>query len=196
MNREYCKEQNKSMTRIEKGRLDVFFPQGVIDSMRFKNWITQLDLRTCAECRANHGKVYDRFDAPDAKPPLHTKCRCRIENMRAIPAGAATKDGLNGADFWLKYYGTLPNYYISKEQLNALGWEYGDRPSKFAPGRMLGGMPYDNKDMHLPNQTGRVWYEADINYTPGRRNLHRVLWSNDGLIFVTYDHYRSFYQVF
>ena len=42
---------------------------------------------------------------------------------------------------------------------------------------------------------GRIWYEADINYKKGRRNSQRILWSNDGLIFVTYDHYRTFFEV-
>ena len=37
--------------------------------------------------------------------------------------------------------------------------------------------------------------EADINYTPGKRNSQRILWSNDGLIFVTYDHYETFYGI-
>ena len=41
----------------------------------------------------------------------------------------------------------------------------------------------------------RYWYEADINYYEGRRNGHRVLFSNDGLIFVTYDHYLTFYEI-
>ena len=54
---------------------------------------------------------------------------------------------------------------------------------------------YNNDDRRLPTKFGRVWYEADINYTPGRRNTHRILWSNDGLIFVTYNHYRTFYEI-
>ena len=44
-------------------------------------------------------------------------------------------------------------------------------------------------------KAGRVWYEADINYTGGYRNTHRILYSNDGLIFVTYNHYETFYEV-
>lgn len=66
---------------------------------------------------------------------------------------------------------------------------------KYAPGKMFTKGVYDNSDKHLPDKPGRVWYEADINYTPGKRNKHRVLWSNDGLIFVTYDHYTTFYEI-
>ena len=52
-----------------------------------------------------------------------------------------------------------------------------------------------NFDMHLPSAPGRVWYEADLNYYRGKRNTHRILWSNDGLVFVTYDHYLTFIEV-
>ena len=53
---------------------------------------------------------------------------------------------------------------------------------------VIGGDIYRNKD-------GRIWYEADINYTGGIRNSSRILYSNDGLVFVTYDHYFTFNQI-
>lgn len=63
------------------------------------------------------------------------------------------------------------------------------------PDTMITMGEYLNEDNHLPDAPGRIWYEADINYYEGRRNRHRILWSNDGLIFVTYDHYETFYEV-
>jgi len=54
---------------------------------------------------------------------------------------------------------------------------------------------YYNDDGHLPGAPGRIWYEADINYKTGKRNTQRIVWSNDGLIFVTYDHYETFYEI-
>ena len=42
---------------------------------------------------------------------------------------------------------------------------------------------------------GRIWYEADINYESGYRNDARILYSNDGLIFASYDHYTTFYEI-
>lgn len=89
----------------------------------------------------------------------------------------------------------MPEYYITKNDLIALGWKEGKKPSKYAPGKMYSKGIYDNLDLHLPDAPGRIWYEADINYYEGRRNKHRVLWSNDGLIFVTYDHYETFYEI-
>jgi len=47
----------------------------------------------------------------------------------------------------------------------------------------------------MSQKPGRIWYEADINYTGGKRKKQRIVWSNDGLIFVTYDHYKTFYEI-
>ncbi len=63
------------------------------------------------------------------------------------------------------------------------------------PDAIIGGDIYKNREGKLPQKQGRVWYEADINYLGGFRNQHRLLYSNDGLIFVTYDHCSSFYEI-
>ena len=60
--------------------------------------------------------------------------------------------------------------------------------------QFFGGI-YQNDDKYLPDKYGRIWYEADINYKSGKRNSQRIVWSNDGLIFVTYDHYQTFYEI-
>ncbi len=54
---------------------------------------------------------------------------------------------------------------------------------------------YENRNKHLPSKNGRSWCEADINYKVGYRNSERILFSNDGLIFVTYDHYKTFIEI-
>ena len=59
---------------------------------------------------------------------------------------------------------------------------------------MFGGV-YDNDNKHLPESPGRIWYEADINYDTGYRNDHRIIYSNDGLVFATYNHYMTFVQI-
>lgn len=61
---------------------------------------------------------------------------------------------------------------------------------------MLGGTEYANYNFKLPSAPGRVWYEADINYNGTRkRNRQRIVYSSDGLMFVTYDHYHTFYEI-
>ena len=54
---------------------------------------------------------------------------------------------------------------------------------------------YENKNGHLPTVPNRTWYEADINFKFGFRGTDRILFSNDGLIFVTYDHYNTFIEI-
>ena len=178
-----------------KGLLDMYFPE-TFQNSRWKYWKAILDLKLCGECRSHHGKIYSANEIPDMKPPLHVMCRCEILPMEAIMPGKATKDGENGADYWLTHYGKLPDYYISKEELIELGWKGSKTIASKAPGKMYFGGIYNNDDGHLPSAPGRIWYEADINYYEGRRNRHRILFSNDGLIFVTYDHYQTFYEVY
>ena len=83
------------------------------------------------------------------------------------------------------------------EQAEAFGW----KPKKgnlaeVAPEKMIGGEIYKNQNRHLPDAPGRVWYEADLSYISGfRSDCDRILYSNDGLIFVTCDHYETFYEI-
>ncbi len=67
--------------------------------------------------------------------------------------------------------------------------------SMVLPNKMIGGDVYNNREGKLPSKNGRVWYEADINYKSGYRNDSRILYSNDGLIFVTYDHYKTYKEI-
>ena len=185
-------ESGNSLSK--KGLLDIYVPE-THKSVLWKYWRAILDPKLCLDCLDLHGKVYAMDEIPDIEPPLHENCRCAILPMDAITPGGATKDGENGADYWLVHDDELPDYYISKSELEKLGWKRGRSPKKWAPGKMVFGGIYQNKNNHLPSIPGRIWYEADINYYDGLRNGHRILFSNDGLIFVTYDHYLSFYEI-
>ena len=179
---------------LTKGLLDSCSPP-TQESRNYKNWVAVLDLKTCMECRSRHGQIYWINETPDKKPPIHPNCRCEIKLMRVVVAGYGIKDGQNGADYWMKHFEDLPEYYITRDELLSLGWKKGKPPAKFAPGKMATMGIYKNRNGHLPQIPGRVWYEADINYYNGRRNGHRLLWSNDGLLFVTYDHYETFLEI-
>ena len=49
--------------------------------------------------------------------------------------------------------------------------------------------------MKLPTKRNRTWYEADFDYDTDYRGEKRILYSNDGLIFVSYDHAKTFYEL-
>ncbi|MDF7658013.1 ribonuclease domain-containing protein [Erwiniaceae bacterium L1_54_6] len=97
---------------------------------------------------------------------------------------------------WLQQHHKLPDLYLTKSEARRQGWN----PAKgnlcdVLPGRAIGGDHFGNREQRLPQQAGRQWYEADVNYDCGHRDADRLLYSSDGLIFLTTDHYRSFKPV-
>ncbi len=126
---------------------------------------------------------------------IQTNVRQITGGINTITAGTATTDGINGADWYIKKHGALPNNYITADDAKLQGWKSGKWPSNFIPGKMITVGIFKNRNGHLPESNNRIWYEADINYKSGKRNSQRIIWSNDGLIFVTYDHYETFYEI-
>lgn len=153
-------------------------------------------MKTCQDCRTMHGKIYPMRKLLIKRPPLHLFCHCKIKPMEAIVAGRATRNGTSGADYWIKYYHTLPNQYITKAEARKKDWiAKNGNLNSVLPGKVIGGDIFRNDDGHLPDAPGRVWYEADIDYISGYRGIGRLLFSNDGLIFVSYDHYQTYMEV-
>ena len=106
------------------------------------------------------------------------------------------KDWPAGGDWWLKTFRQLPGYYITEDEATKLGWiPILANLASVAPGKMLTKGVYKNRDKRLPDALGRIWYKADINYSFGYRGGERILYSNDGSIFVTYDHYATFVEI-
>ena len=91
--------------------------------------------------------------------------------------------------------GRLPPRYLTKRAARELGWRPGRDLCVLAPGRILGGDRFYNRERLLPEAPGRRWYEADLDYACGRRGPKRLVFSNDRLVFVTVDHYRSFRRI-
>lgn len=167
------------------------------DSSRWANWESALTWTTCLYCVKNHGKIVDILMTKNKKVVFaHQNCKCIYVPMRTKIVGTATNSGYNGADSILFYLKRLPDYYISKEIAADYGW-VGSKGNldTILPEKMIGGDVYQNKERKLPSVPGRIWYEADINYDGGYRNGQRILYSNDGLIFVSYDHYKTFYEI-
>lgn len=89
----------------------------------------------------------------------------------------------------------LPPRYITKKEAEALGWKPGGDLCRVAPGRTIGGDPFFNREKRLPEKAGRRWFEADLDAQCARRGAKRLVFSGDGLVFVTTDHYRTFLEV-
>ena len=95
--------------------------------------------------------------------------------------------------FYLHLYGRLPSNYISKKEAERLGWDSREgNLDEVAPGKSIGGGRFGNREGLLPEKKGRTYYECDIDYDGGYRGGKRIVYSNDGLIYYTEDHYNSF----
>ena len=93
---------------------------------------------------------------------------------------------------YIHLFGHLPKNYITKEKAQSLGWEGGSL-EPYAPGCSIGGEYFGNYEGLLPRKKGRIYTECDID-TRGRksRGAKRIVFSDDGLIYYTDDHYESF----
>ena len=93
---------------------------------------------------------------------------------------------------YLSIYKKLPKNYITKKEAKKLGWNGGSL-EKYAPGKAIGGDKFGNYEKSLPNKNKRQYYECDID-TIGKKNrgAKRIVYSNDGLIYYTEDHYKHF----
>ncbi len=98
---------------------------------------------------------------------------------------------------YLYLYGELPDNFITKNEARDLGWDSQDgNLDEVAPGMSIGGDKFGNREGLLPKANGRQYYECDVNYSGGYRGGERIVYSNDGLIFYTDDHYNSFEQLY
>ena len=93
---------------------------------------------------------------------------------------------------YIHTYGELPKNFISKKQAERLGWDGGSL-EPYAPGKSIGGSYFGNYEGKLPKKKGRTYHECDID-TKGKRSRgpKRIVYSNDGLIYYTPDHYETF----
>ena len=89
-------------------------------------------------------------------------------------------------------YGHLPSNFVTKSEARAKGWEGGSLEDYF-PGCSIGGDVFGNREGILPKKKGRTYYECDID-TKGKksRGAKRIVFSDDGLIYYTDDHYETF----
>ena len=98
---------------------------------------------------------------------------------------------------YLHFYGHLPDNFITKNEARDLGWDsQAGNLDEVAPGMSIGGDTFGNREGLLPKADGRKYYECDVNYEGGYRGEERIVYSSDGLIFYTDDHYKSFEQLY
>ena len=135
--------------------------------------------------------------APSEKPaetPTPTEKPAETPTPTEKPAVAedGKYDSKDDVALYLHIYGHLPSNFVTKSAARKAGWSGGSLDPYF-PGCSIGGDVFQNREESLPSAPGRTYYECDIG-TTGRksRGAKRIVFSNDGLIYYTNDHYDSF----
>ena len=154
------------------------------------------DTETAAE-PAEQTSAPDETDEATAPTETQAPTEKQTETPTEAPTDAALDE--NGSytskedvALYIHLYGRLPRNFITKKEAEALGWSGGSL-EKYAPGKCIGGSRFGNYEELLPVKKGRVYTECDIDTLSAKsRGAKRIVFSNDGLIYYTDDHYESF----
>lgn len=143
-------------------------------------------------------------DVSSSDPAVSAQGKAFLPEPDAAPAEDLDPDGVPYLDpsgtysskedvaLFIHQYGCLPENYITKKTAEALGWP-GGKLEPYAPGKCIGGSRFGNYEGLLPEKDGRYYTECDIDTLGANsRGAKRIVFSNDGLIYYTEDHYESF----
>ena len=113
---------------------------------------------------------------------------------QSLPDRDGIYDSRDEVALYIHTYGELPSNYITKKEAEALGWQGGSLED-YAPGKCIGGNHFGNYEGQLPD--GHSYKECDID-TKGKkeRGAKRIIFDEEGNIYYTKDHYRSFEQLY
>ena len=130
------------------------------------------------------------------KTPTPTKAPTKTPTQKASIDENGSYYSKSEVALYIHTYGHLPKNYITKQEAEGLGWS-GGSVERYAKGKAIGGDYFGNYEGKLPKKSGRKYYECDID-TKGAssRGAKRIIFSKDGLIFYTDDHYETFTQLY
>ncbi len=138
---------------------------------------------------ASYVGLRERARAPAGKPASSTPAVTQRQDIASLTSEQRVVS-------YLQQHQRLPDYYIGKNAARRQGWDPArGNLCQVLPGRAIGGDRFSNREGSLPEKQGRNWFEADTNYRCGHRGSDRLLWSTDGMIYATHDHYRHFERI-
>lgn len=142
------------------------------------------------------GQDIDSPDMANAPPAANDAAKSSAPAAAIDEAGTYTSK--DDVALYLHTYGHLPSNYVTKEEAEDAGWKTeGLSLAEACPGKSIGGDRFGNREGRLPTAKGRTWKECDIDYEGTRsRNAKRLVYSNDGLVYYTDDHYQTFERLY
>ena len=150
----------------------------------------------------NHYRSFEQVEVVFPKSPSAASATAAPKARRPLVTSAKVTrgecyTGWQEVAAYLFAYGELPVNYISMEEARELGFSSKkDNMGDVAPEFSIGGGSFGNREGLLPAAPGRTWRECDVDMkADGRRGTHRLIYSNDGLVYLTRDKYKSFTEV-
>lgn len=136
--------------------------------------------------------VVDPTPEPDPEPVIDDNVIYSEKDPNVWITEDGTYDDKDHVALYIHAFGRLPSNYVTKKQAREKGWNSGSL-EPYLPGCCIGGDYFGNNEGLLPKKKGRTYYECDIG-TMGKksRGEKRIVFSNDGLIYYTSDHYESY----
>lgn len=149
---------------------------------------------TTAEAPAGtEGKTDQETGTPEGESGAQEEPEQTVpeENEPELPeAGIYTSK--EDVALYIHLYGCLPSNFITKKEAESLGWKGGSL-EPYAPDKCIGGNRFGNYEGLLPEKEGRTYTECDIDTLGAdKRGAKRIVFSNDGLVYYTEDHYETF----
>jgi len=136
----------------------------------------------------------------NASPTAAVTAAGAAETPTPMPGPTATPGPLEAAQELADYlfeHGELPENFVTKKMAMEMGWQtIYLNPGDIEPGLTIGGDYFGNYERRLPYVKGRKYYEADCFYQGGKRNEYRIIYSSDGHVWYTEDHYNTFTELF
>ena len=138
------------------------------------------------------GLLQGRFDAAPPETTTFPSASDAVQSGQELLDFTGSYTTKDDVALYIHQYGMLPGNFITKAEARKLGWD-GGSVEPYAPGKCIGGDRFGNNEGLLPDAPGRSWTECDIDTLGGGgRGAKRIVFSNDGLIYYTHDHYESF----
>jgi len=119
-----------------------------------------------------------------------------------VPSSVSVRKGgeytsMEEVALYIHTYGTVPSNYVTKTKARNAGWEASEGNLwEVLPGRSIGGGGWHNDEEVMPGESYDQWYECDIDYEGGYRGAERLVYSDNGMVFYTPDHYESYCRIF
>lgn len=134
--------------------------------------------------------------APQTEPAAQQTAQQAEESRNSVIDKDGSYTAKEDVALYIHIYGKLPSNYITKADAKALGWQTKGTLGEVAPGKSIGGDRFGNYEEALPAVHGRSYHECDIDYNGGSRNGKRIVYSDDGNIYYTSDHYQTFEHLY